>query len=32
MEFAAIGRKGDLDLDGDIDGTDLSDFSGEYGK
>lgn len=32
MELAAIGRKGDLDLDGDVDGDDLSEFSEEYGK
>ncbi len=32
MECAAIGRRGDLSLDGDIDGSDLADFAGEYGK
>ncbi len=30
--FGAIGRKGDLDLDGDVDAFDLSWFANEYGQ
>lgn len=32
MEFSAIGQKGDLNLDGDIDGLDLGEFSDVYGR
>lgn len=32
MELAAVGRKGDLDLNGVVDGSDLSQFSEEFGK
>ncbi len=31
MMFSAIGRKGDLNLDGDVDGDDLADFAVEIG-
>jgi hypothetical protein len=31
ITFGAIGHKGDLNLDGDIDGDDLSEFAGVYG-
>ena len=32
MVFSAMGRKGDLNMDGDVDGDDLSEFSEEYGN
>ena len=32
MMVAAIGQKGDLNLDGDIDGMDLSEFAAVFGS
>ena len=32
MFFSAMGLKGDLDLDGDVDGNDLSEFSKNFGQ